>query len=72
MSGSRMSAAMSRPCFSRIFTQASISFHGNTTVCLSTASGTPAEYATGFGRLREPAFAGSGDTLTSTQSCVPW
>ena len=24
------------------------------------------------GRLREPAVAGSGDTLTSTQSWVPW
>ena len=40
--------------------------------CLSTVSGTPAEYATGFGRLRDPDFAGSGETLTRTQSCVPW
>ena len=43
MSGSTMRAAMSRPCFSRIFAPASASFHGRTTVCLSTVSGTPAE-----------------------------
>ena len=71
-SGSISSAAMSLPCFSRIFAQASASFHGSTTTCFSTIGGTPADHATDFGRLREPAEAGSGATLTSTQSWVPW
>jgi ATP-dependent HslUV protease subunit HslV len=33
--------------------------------------GTPDDHDTDLGRLREPATAGSGATLTSTQSCVP-
>jgi hypothetical protein len=36
-----------------------------------TMGGTPEDHATDFGRLREPAVAGSGETLTSTQSWVP-
>jgi len=32
----------------------------------------PADQATGLGRLRLPAAFGSGDTLTITQSWVPW
>ena len=42
-SGSTMSPAMSLPCFSRILTHASASFHGSTMVCLRTVSGTPDE-----------------------------
>ena len=48
-----------------------MSFHGSTTTCFSTVAGTPEDHATGRGRLREPASAGSGETLTSTQSWVP-
>ncbi len=62
---------MSPPCFSKIFAHASASFHGSVTTCFSTMGGTPADHATDFGRLRDPALAGSGATLTSTQSWVP-
>ena len=69
--GSTMRQAMSPPCFSRILTQAAVSFHGSTTTCFITMGGTPDDHDTDLGRLREPATAGSGATLTSTQSCVP-
>ena len=71
-SGSTIAAARFAASASRICSHASESFQGSTTVCLSTAGGTPAEEATAFGRLRLPAAFGSGETLTSTPSWVPW
>ena len=71
-SGSTIRPATWSPSRARISAHASWSFHGSTTVCLSTAGGMPDDQATGFGRFRLPAVFGSGVTLTITQSCVPW
>ncbi len=69
--GSTMRQARFAASASRISAQASTSFHGRTTTCFSTAGGTPADQATGLGRLRLPVDFASPLTLTITQSCVP-
>ena len=71
-SGSTSSAARLPPSRPRIASHASPSFHGRTITCLATAAGMPADDGTAFGRFRPPATFGSGVTLTSTVSCVPW
>src|SRR6185436_16803311 len=70
--GSTMTAAREDASLARISSQASGSFHGSTTVLLSTAGGMPADHATGLGRRRLPHDFVSPLTLTMTQSWVPW
>ncbi len=72
MNGSTMSAAIEEASLVRISSQASGSFHGNTTVFLSTPAGMPADHAMGLGRRRLPHALVSPVTLTMTASWVPW
>src|SRR4029450_4642442 len=72
MYGSTMTAAMAAPSLVRISSHASGSFHGNTTVFLSTAGGMPADHASGLGRRGGPHDLLSPVTLTMTHSWVPW
>ena len=71
-SGSTSTAARCAASFAMIFSHASASFQGSTITCLRTSPGIPLEARTGFGRRRLPAAEGSGATLTSTESWVPW
>src|SRR5262249_57471017 len=67
-----MSAATLAGLAVRICAEASGSFQGSTTVCLSTAGGMPADQAIGLGLRRLPHDFVSPVTLTITQSWVPW